>query len=285
RRATQSQGLRQSINANYNWSHSASDNINLFPQLGGNTASDSNSLQAGYTVGYRKFTNIFHVNWNRTNLQTTNYFTNGPDIETQLGILGPDGAPLNSSPLNYGLPNVQLSNIAGMSEQQPRFAITQTISVSETMSWIHGKHNLRFGGDYRRVHNDFLSSSNATGGFAFTGLFTEDASGNPNSGSAFADFLLGLPQQTTLNSAVTKTYLRDNVFDAFAMDDWRWLPNFTVNYGVRYEFFAPYKEKDGRLAEVATTPVDGFATQSQVLSGQGGLPAALVYPFRTAIAP
>ena len=154
-----------------------------------------------------------------------------------------------------------------------RFAIAQTISVSETLSWIHGKHNLRFGGDYRRVHNDFLSSSNATGSFAFTGLFTQNAAGDQNTGSSFADFLLGLPQQTALNAAVNKSYLRDNVFDVFAMDDWRWLPSFTVNAGLRYEYFAPYTEKNGRLAEVATSPANGFATQSEVLAGQAGLPA------------
>ena len=285
RRAQSNQGLRQSVNANYNWSHSASDNINLFPELGGKTASDSNSLQAGYTVGYHKVTSIFNARWNRSNSHTTNYFTNGPDIESQLGIAGPNDAPLNSTALNFGLPSVQLSDIAGLNEQQPRFAIAQTISLSETLSWIHGKHNLRFGGDYRRVHDDFLSSSNATGSFTFTGLFTEDAAGDQNTGSALADFLLGLPQETALNAAVNKTYLRDNVFDAFAMDDWRALPSFTMNYGVRYEFFAPYTEKDGRLAEVATTPANGFASQAQVLSGEGVLPAGLVYPFRTAFAP
>ena len=80
-------GLRQSMNANWNWSHSASDNVNLFPQLGGKTASDSQSLQAGYTVGYHRVTSIFNANWNRSNNHTTNYFTNGPDVETQLGIL------------------------------------------------------------------------------------------------------------------------------------------------------------------------------------------------------
>ncbi len=104
------------MNANFNWSHNAADNVNLFPQLGGKTASDFYSLQAGYTVGYKKFTNIFNVNWNRTDSSATNFFTNGPDIETQLGILGPNNAPLNSTPLNYGLPSIQLSNIAGLNE-------------------------------------------------------------------------------------------------------------------------------------------------------------------------
>lgn len=286
RRAAQAnQGLRQSMNANWNWSHSASDNVNLFPQLGGKTASDSESLQMGYTVGYHRLTSISNVSWNRTNGQTMNYFTNGPDVETQLGILGPDGSALSAMSLNFGLPSVQLSDIAGLNEQQPRFAITQTISVSETLSWIHGKHNLRFGGDYRRVHNDFLSSPNATGSFAFTGLFTQNAAGDAGTGSSFADFLLGLPQQSTLNASVSKSYLRDNVFDAFATDDWRWLPSFTVNAGLRYEYFAPYTEKNGRLGEVLTTPTNGFATQAQVLAGQGGLPEALVEPFRTGFAP
>jgi hypothetical protein len=278
-------GLRQSMNANWNWSHSASDNVNLFPQLGGKTASDSQSLQAGYTVGYHRVTSIFNANWNRSNNRIRNFFTNGPDVETQLGILGPDGSGLSATPLNYGLPSVQLSDIAGLNEQQPRFAITQTVSVSETLSWIHGKHNLRFGGDYRRVHNDFLSSSNATGSFAFTGLFTQNAAGDAGTGSSFADFLLGLPQQTALNATVNKSYLRDNVFDAFAMDDWRWLPSLTVNAGLRYEYFAPYTEKNGRLGEVLTSPANGFATQTQVIAGQGGLPAALVEPFRTGFAP
>jgi hypothetical protein len=293
RRAQQNQGLRQSVNGNFNWSHSASDNVNIFPQLGGKTSSDSYSLQAGYTVGYHKFTNIFNVNWNRSDTNVTNFFTNGPDIETQLGILGPNNTPLNSTPLNYGLPNVVLSNIAGLNEQQPRIAAAQTISFSETLSWIHGKHNMRFGGDYRRVHNDFISSSNATGSFTFTGLFTQAPTSatnqNPtsatNTGFSFADFLLGLPQQTALNSSVNKTYLRDNVFDGFAMDDWRALPSLTVNYGLRYEYFAPYTEKYGRLAEVLTNPTEGFTSQTQVQSGQGGLPASLVYPFSKAFAP
>ena len=82
----------------------------------------------------------------------------------------------NNVPLNYGVPDISLSNgIEGLSETQPSFSIAQTISFTQVLSWIHGKHNMRFGGDYRRVHRDFLAGSNATGNFTFTGLFTEDA--------------------------------------------------------------------------------------------------------------
>jgi trimeric autotransporter adhesin len=290
RRGQQSQGLRQSIHFNYNWAHSASDNVNIIPELGGKTSSDSNSVQAGYTVGYHKLTSIFNAGWNRSDGHTINFFTDETDVASQIGILGPDGAPLNTSSINYGIPQIQLSDLAGLNQQQPSFSLSQTISLAETLSWIHGKHNLRFGGDYRRVHHDFLAGSNATGSFTFSGLFTEDASGNPQTGYAFADLLLGFPQETTIDSSVTKSYLRDNVFDLYALDDWRALSYLTLNYGLRYEFYAPYTEKYGHLADVDTNPSEAFSGLAQVTAGgvgafSGKLPASLVFPFRTAFAP
>ena len=275
------QGLRQSINVNYNWAHNASDNVNIVPILGGKTALDSDSVQAGYTLGKGKLTSIFNASWNRSNSHTTNFFTSGTDIATQLGILGPGGSALNTSALNYGLPSVLLSSFTGINPTQPSFSISQTVSLSETLAWIHGKHNFRFGGDYRRVHRDFLGGNNATGTFYFTGLYT---------GSALGDFLLGEAQETSIDSSINKAYLRDNVFDAYAMDDWRARSNLTLNYGVRYEFFAPYTEKYNRLSMVDTNPGGGFTSVAQVEAGAtssnfGKLPNALVSPYPYAIAP
>ncbi|MGA9667619.1 MAG: TonB-dependent receptor [Terracidiphilus sp.] len=294
-RRNQNLGLRQSISLNYNWSESASDIVNLFPQLGGKSSSDSNSVQAGYTVGYHRVTNIFNANLNRSNSRTTNFFTDGVDVATEAGILGPAGTALNVSSINYGLPNVTLSNLTGLNQQQPSFSLSQTISFSEVLSWIHGKHNLRFGGDYRRVHRDFLGGSNATGSFTFTGLFTEapgtsTQNGEAATGSAMADFLLGLPQDTSLDSTATKSYLRDNVWDAFAQDDWRVLPSLTLNYGVRYELYEPYTEKYGHLADVDTNPSAAFTGVAEVQAGSvgafsGRLPDSLVFPFKVAFAP
>jgi hypothetical protein len=281
RGGSQNQGLRQSINFNYNQSHSASDNVNFVPELGGKTASNSYALQAGYTVGYHRFTNIFNANWNRSNSHATNFFTNTSDNPAaDDGITVP-----NDVPLNYGVPSIQLSQLTGLSQQQPSFAVSQTIAFSEVLSWIHGKHNMRYGADYRRVHRDFLAGSNGTGSFTFTGLFTEDPAQDPTTGSALADFLLGLPQTTTLNSSLAKSYLRDNVYDAYVTDDWRVLPSLTLNYGVRYEFFAPYTEKYNRLANVATNPDGEFTTETEVTAGSSGLPNSLIYPFRTAFRP
>ncbi len=145
RRNTQTQGLRQSVNFNYNWAHTASDDVNIEPALGGKTASDSNSVQAGYTLGKGKLTSIFNANWNRSDAKVRNYFTNTTDIATELGVLGPDGTPLNPSPLNWGVPSVTMSSFSGITQVQPNLTIQQTISLSETLAWIHGKHNFRFG--------------------------------------------------------------------------------------------------------------------------------------------
>jgi len=279
-RRSQNQGLRQSINFNYNWSDSASDNVNIFPQLGGKSASQSNSLQGGYTVGYHKLTSIFNANWNRNSSQTTNFFTNGTDdVASDLHIQMPD-----SSPINYGIPNIILSNFTGLSQQQPYSSLSQTIALSETLSWIHGKHNFRFGGDYRRVHRDFLGGSNSTGTFTFSGKFTEDTAQDPTTGSSLADFLLGYPQETTIDVAASKSYLRDNVWDVYVQDDWRIRTNLTLNFGMRYEFFAPYTEKFSHLTFVNTNPSAGFTTVAEAQAGVG-FSDSLVHPFYLGLSP
>ena len=114
-------------------------------------------------------------------------------------------------PLNYGLPSIVFSsNFAGMNEQQPESLSHRRFRFSETFSWIHGKHNFRFGGDYRRVHDDFLSGSNATGTFAFTGLFTQNDGRDPNTVSRsrifcwdFRSRLLSTPRSTRPTCATT----------------------------------------------------------------------------------
>ena len=275
---TQNQGLRQSVNANLNWSDSAMDNVNLFPELGGKTASHNYSLQAGYSLGYHRWNNNLVGGWNRSVSQATNFFTNGTDIASEIGILGPGGAPLNSSPLNYGVPNVVLSGTTGLNEQQPSFRLQQTISMTETLSYGHGKHNYRFGGDYRRVHQDILGSSNATGTFDFTG--TPD--------QAFSSLLADQPAGSSIQSSITKDYLRQNVWDMYAQDDFRAFSYLTLNYGIRYEYFSPYIEKFNHLAELATNP--GFTQVGEIYPGCTGLycgtvPRSLVYPFRAGVAP
>ena len=274
-------GLNQSINANFNYSHSASDDVNVFYQLGGKQQTHSYSLAAGYSIGKGRLTNNFNFTWNRNDSQLRNFFTNVEDVSTQVGILGPDGAPLNSDPINYGLSNFVFNQFTGINQQQPSFRLTQTFTLSESSAWRHGKHNVRFGGDFHRIQLDLINSGNATGTFYFTGFATQaPGSGTSNqvatSGSSFADFLLGIPQETTIQSPQEKAYMRQNIWNLYAQDDWRALSNLTILAGLRYEYFSPYAETNDRLATLDYN--SGFTDVAAVYPNQIGSVSNVKYP-------
>ncbi len=138
--------LRQNINASYNYSHAASDNRNIFLPLGGTTFSDGNAVNLGYTVSYGRLTNNASLNWNRSNGETRNYFTDtNLNPAAAAGICVPNGsgnsacgtAPATiADPRFYnGLPSIGISNFAGLSNQTPAKTSTRP-SRSRTSS--HG---------------------------------------------------------------------------------------------------------------------------------------------------
>lgn len=289
--------LRQNINLGFSYSHSASDTPNVFLPLGGSTESDGYNLSAGYTVGYGRLTNNATVTWNRSHATRSNFFTNGTDSPAADAGIVIGTAAIASNPLYYGVPSVTFSGLTGLNGVTPSDTVNQTISFSDFVSWSHKKHNLRFGGDIRRVHADSLTApsnlqtgASPLGSFTFSGASTKDpnATGTSASGYSFADFLLGLPQQSAVQAGLSKAYLRANVMDVYATDDWRILPNLTLNYGLRYEYFAPYTEKNGHLVNLDHNA--DFTQVSPVIAGQhgpysGAFPESLVNPDRTMFAP
>jgi len=289
------QGITQNINVNFNYSHAAADDVSIFPDLGGKTQTHQYSLQVGYSIGKGRLTNNITANWNRTHTQLSNYFSNVDNIAPQLGLNG-----LPESPQLWGLPSVTLNQFTGLSEQQPNFELQQAVSLGEASSWIHGKHNIRFGADLRRVYLDMIGNTNSTGTFVFTGLFTEDPStaaaggtstgtnGFATSGSSLADMLLGLPQETTLQAAYQETHLREIAMDGYFQDDWRAMKNLTILAGLRYEYFSPYSEEHDRLATL--DPASGFGTVATVTPNgvgpyTGKYPRDLIYPEKDDFSP
>lgn len=282
--------LRQNLNAGFSYAHNAQDLRNIIPILGGNDTTDGFGLSAGYTVGYGRFTNNASLNWNRSRANTRNYFTNtvlNPAAQADVQ-LPTSGAQLAQNGFYNGVPNIELTNFTSLSEQTPRDAINQTISFSDFISYSHAKHNLRFGGDLRRVHTDQIGGNDVVGTFVFSGLVTQDpgmhaatSTRQPTSGSAFADFLLGQPQQTKIQAGLFKTHLRETVFDLFAQDDFRVASGLTLNYGLRYEYFGPFVEINNRLVNLdhnadftAVQPVLPDATGPFL----GSFPRSLVNP-------
>ena len=285
--------IRQNINIGFNYSHSASDTPNVFLPLSGKTASDGYNISAGYTIGYGRLTNNATVTWNRSHATALNSFTNGTDSPAfDAGILI-GNAIVSSNPFYYGVPSLTFSGLSGMNQIAPSDSISQTISFSDFVSWMHKKHNFRFGGDIRRVHSDSLtapgnlqSGASPLGAFTFTGYATR--SPEKIGGYSFADFLLGLPQQAAIQAGLEKSYLRANVFDLYATDDWRILPNLSLNVGMRYEYFSPYIEKNNRIVNLDHNTA--FTQITPVTPGQtgpysGNFPRSLVNPDRTMFSP
>ncbi len=294
-----STGVQQNVHANYNYSHTASDLLNILPSLGGKQQTHQYSLELGYTLSRGRLSNNLTANWNRSVANTTNYFTGLSDVASQIGLNIFDGVPVST--LNYGLPNITLNQFTGLSEQQPTEQTNQTISLAEASSWSHGKHNVRWGGDFKRVHLDLIGEANSTGTYYFTGLFTEQPgssaangvgnttdNGVPQTGSSLADLLLGLPQQTSIQAPYQKAYLRENVYDGYLQDDWRALSSLTVLAGLRYEYFSPYAEKKDRLATLDTG--NDFASVATVVANgtgpyNGRYPRGLIYPEKDNLSP
>jgi hypothetical protein len=195
---------QNNINFGLNWSRGSSTIVNPFPSLAGGTGTQGLNASAGWTYGKGRATNIFRVNYNHNHVSTTNLFSSVTDVA------GPPGAGItgiSNAPFDWGLPGVSFTSFGGLSDPTPRRELDQTYSLSDTVSWNRGKHNWRFGGDYRRILQSFHSARNAEGSFVFTGFATSayDSNGKPvpDTGSDFADFLLGLPQQTSLQFGAT----------------------------------------------------------------------------------
>jgi len=288
--------LRQNINLGYNYSHSASDQRNIFLPLGGATESDGNSLNVGYTIGYGRLSNNASVTWNRSNAATRNYFTDTPNNPSAaVGLSVPNQTGGFADPRFYnGLASLSITNFAGLSNTTPSQSIGQTISFSDFVAWRHKKHNMRFGFDIRRVHADSIGGNNPLGSFTFTGYATSSPASQTSgtagtaTGSGFADFLLGLPASTAIQAGLYKIYLRENVYDWYANDDYRLASNLTINFGLRYEYFAPYTEKNNRLVNLDHNA--SFTAVDTVMPGgtgqyEGGFNTSLVNPDRSMYAP
>jgi hypothetical protein len=217
-------------------------------------------------------TNIFRVNYNHTHVATTNLYSNVTDVAGP-GAAGISG--ISNVPFDWGLPGISFTSFGGLNDPTPRRELDQTYTVSDTVSWNHGKHNWRFGGDYRRILQSFHSARNAEGSFVFTGFATSQyAPGStqpvPDTGYDFADFLLGYPQQTSLQFGTTSYSFRANSFDFFAQDDWRILSKLSLNLGLRYEYNGPYTEAQDRIANLQVGP--GFAAAVPVVPAGAVLP-------------
>jgi hypothetical protein len=147
-------------------------------------------------------------------------------------------------------------------------------TANTSLTWVHGNHSYKFGGEYTGEGYPEHSAWRANGNFTFSGAETSDPWQNgqalnfPNgSGFSYASFLLGLPDTLSL-SPYTQTKLGNHLMGFYAQDSWKITRRLTFDYGLRYDFQTYLKEQYGRMQDAS------FKTPNPTV---GGIPGAGIY--------
>src|SRR5258706_6217442 len=116
-----------------------------------------------------------------------------------------------------------------------------TYQLYDNIAWTRGRHAFKFGAEIQQINYNRFEAPPALGAFQFTGRFT---------GNSVADFLIGT--SATANRAVGPSTLgaRQWAYAFYAQDDFRLLPNLTVNLGLRYEIAPPFAGQNGEMGSI-----------------------------------
>jgi hypothetical protein len=279
-------GGMQNLSIGIHYHRSTGASANPFPALGGTSEAHAWDVPVNYSFTKWGFVNMVHARYNRSESQTFGNFAFSQNLAGDAGIGG-----VSPDPFDWGAPGVSLSSFSSLRDVNPSRRLAQTIDVGDQLMRLKGRHVIRFGGDYRAYLTNSRTDSNARGTFVFTGLYSADPAGGrvvAGSGLDFADFLLGMPQQATVQYGPGTERFRGRSWDLFLQDDWRMNSKVTLNLGLRYEFVSPFWEADGRLVTLDANP--DFTAAVPVQAGQlgpfsGQLPSTLVRPDYNDLAP
>ena len=242
----------------------------------------------GYNTNFnwrhRFATGIFNnvqLLFNRNTNRTTPFFANGTNVAQELGIQG-----TSPSPLDFGPPTLTFTNFSSLTDTNAITSAIWSYGAADVLQIRHGKHNWSFGGGATHYLNNSITDQNGRGTYNFTGTQTAgyNSQGLPIQGTGydFADFLLGLPESSSIRYGDSSLYFRSNGFNAFATDDWRVTNNFSIILGVRWEYFTPWHEEYGHISNLLIGPDFSSVTvvcadPSESSCYQPGLPAALIH--------
>ncbi len=180
-----------------------------------------------------------------------------------------------------GPPFIQVGGYASVGDPitGPRNTYQNTFDYSGSLSWVRGKHELKFGGGYR--HDNI----NATQGIATNGFFV--FSTFPYS-DGFASFLAGQPVFFLQGVGNFSRGIRGQASDAYAQDTYKVTSRLTLNYGLRYELPSPDTEIHNRqnlFVPGAKSKVMPTAPAGLLYPGDPGVPAGLIPTDKKAFAP
>ncbi len=195
-----------------------------------------------------------------------------------------------------GFPKFSITGFEGLgdSTSNPVHYVVNNWNVNDGLTWIHNRHAIRVGAEVLRVQYYQPTNSNFNGTFTFNGKI---------SGDGISDFLLGYPSSTSRKVGTVTNHIFSVNYAAYIQDDFRLLPNLTLNLGIRYELQMPPYEQAGQMTNfvpaldkvvlAGTTTVPNVAaslsaaglTNYVTTADAAGLPRSLVYPNYDNIAP
>jgi hypothetical protein len=120
----------------------------------------------------------------------------------------------------------------------PRNSVQNTFEIYDGVAHSAGRHNVKFGGEFRRTQINVLQGIASNGFFVFSSFPASDA---------FASFLMGAPVVFFQGGGQFDRGLRNWDMAAYAQDEWHVTKNLTLNYGLRYEVSTPFTEVRNRL--------------------------------------
>src|SRR5260221_2124994 len=184
-----------------------------------------------------------------------------------IGLLGLDfGGGTPTQPGNGTLNNIGNSMVTQSFN-------SKVYQGDDSITWTHGRHTLKFGGEYMwdGITVFYSGNSGELGGMVFGPNFTASAPTNPgkNTGEGMADFFLGLPTAFGRGLSSGGWEQTSSVFSGYGQDTWRVSDRLTLTLGLRYESHTP-------LGETKNQP-DNYNVQTGQIefAGQNGNSAAL----------
>ena len=189
--------------------------------------------------------NEFRMGYNHVNFalapDDANLFANGKDYPLNTGITS-----------TGGFPNLEITGFAGQVmgswRGRPTQFITHFYDFQDSVSYLRGKHGLKFGFEYAPI-TDFFNNHDTRGRIQFRGKKTPQI---PNS-TPLEDYFAGQPGRAfQLIGTPARTFTFQSVA-GFVQDDWRLAPKLMLNLGLRYSFVTPMKEDHNLLGNFDPT--------------------------------
>jgi hypothetical protein len=202
----------------------------------------------------------------------------GVSLASQGFAPGAHGGIVPLNPAGEGVENIVFNAFSVGTNANELKQANNTFQWTDTFAKVIGRHTAKFGLEfhYDQINTDAIAQFN--GNFLFTGSET---------GSDFADFLLGIPTQYN-QSQLQPFYGRNHYLGLYAQDSWRVRSNLTLNYGLRWDRIEPWYEKNNGISTFEAgkqSVVFPTAPAGILFPTDPGVPRTLALPGNRGFAP